>query len=64
MVRLTFLYFNYSEFDKLKAVYEALDGMLRQGMFYSRRILFNYYANSVLLHSSSTCCSRPRNSAT
>ena len=51
VVRLTFLYFNYSEFDKLKAVYEALDGLLRQGMFYSRRILFNYYANSVLLHS-------------
>lgn len=51
VVRLTFLYFNYSEFDKLKAVYEALDGLLRQGMFYSRRVLFNYYANSVLLHS-------------
>ena len=31
-------------------MYEALDGLLRQGMFYSRRILFNYYANSVLLH--------------
>jgi hypothetical protein len=51
VVRLTFLYFNYSEFDKLKAVYEALDELLRQGMFYSRRILFNYYANSVMLHS-------------
>ena len=51
VVRLTFLYFNYSEFDKLKAVYEALDALLRQGMFYSRRILFNYYANSVMLHS-------------
>ncbi|WP_426059771.1 TonB-dependent receptor plug domain-containing protein [Hymenobacter sp. B1770] len=50
-MRLTFLYFNYSEFDKLKAVYEALDKLLRQGVFYSRRILFNYYANSVMLHS-------------
>jgi hypothetical protein len=51
VVRLTFLYSNYSEFDKLKAVYDALDGLLRQGVFYSRRILFNYYANCVMLHS-------------
>ncbi|KUG08213.1 hypothetical protein [Solirubrum puertoriconensis] len=51
VVRLTFLYFNYREFDKLKTVYDALDGLLRQGVFYSRRILFNYYANCVLLHS-------------
>ncbi|QDA58773.1 hypothetical protein [Hymenobacter jejuensis] len=51
VVRLTFLYFNYSLFDKLKEVYNALDEMLKQGAFYSRRILFNYYANCVLLHS-------------
>lgn len=51
VVRLTFLYFNYSAFDKLKEVYDALDVLLKQGVFYSRRILFNYYANCVLLHS-------------
>ncbi|TGE16607.1 hypothetical protein E5J99_09525 [Hymenobacter elongatus] len=51
VVRLTFLYFNYSAFDKLKVVYDALDMLLRQGVFYSRRILFNYCANCVLLHS-------------
>jgi hypothetical protein len=51
VVRLTFLYFNYSAFDQLKEVYDALDSLLKQGVFYSRRILFNYYANCVLLHS-------------
>lgn len=51
VVRLTFMYFNYREFSKLKALYEDLDMMLKKGVFYARRILFNYYANSVLLHS-------------
>jgi hypothetical protein len=51
VVRLTFMYFNYREYDKLKEVYDALDVMMKQGGFYSRRILFNYYANCVLLHS-------------
>ena len=51
VVRLTFMYFNYREYDKLKDLYEDLDKMLKKGMFYARRILFNYYANSVLIHS-------------
>lgn len=51
VVRLTFLYFNYAQLDQLKAVYTALDELLKQGVFYSRRILFNYYANCLLLHS-------------
>jgi len=50
-VRLTFMYFNYREYDKIKPLYDALDSLLRQGVFYSRRILLNYYANCVLLHS-------------
>lgn len=51
VVRLTFMYFNYREFDKLKEVYDDLDKMFHEGTFYSRRILLNYYANRVLLHS-------------
>ncbi|MEM7549373.1 MAG: hypothetical protein AAF363_06860 [Bacteroidota bacterium] len=51
VVRITFMYLNYREFDKLKVVYDDLDKMFHQGTFYSKRILINYYANSVLLHS-------------
>ncbi len=50
-VRLTFMYFNYREYEKIKPLYDRLDQLLRQGVFYSRRILLNYYANCVLLHS-------------
>lgn len=51
VVRLTFLYFNSREFNKLKQVYDQLDVLLSQGMFYTRRILYNYYANRLMLHS-------------
>ena len=51
VVRLTFMYFNYREYEKLSKLYEQLDILLSQGKFYSRRILFNYYANSLLLYS-------------
>lgn len=51
VVRLTLLYINYREFDKLRAVYDALDEVFRRGEFYSRRLLVNYYANRLILHS-------------
>ncbi len=51
VVRLTFLYFNSREFNKLKQVYDQLDVLLAKGMFYTRRILYNYYANRLMLHS-------------
>lgn len=51
VVRLTFMYLNYREFDKLKVIYDDLDQMFHEGTFYSRRILLNYYSNRVLLHS-------------
>ena len=51
IVRLTLIYFNYKEYDKLDTIYNDLDGMMRDGQFYSRRILLNYYANRVMLHS-------------
>ncbi|MDX2283497.1 MAG: hypothetical protein NW241_05015 [Bacteroidia bacterium] len=53
IVRLTFIYLNYRQFDRLLPQYEVLDGLLRRGTFYSRRILVNYYANRVLLHTRS-----------
>lgn len=51
VVRLTFLYFNSREFDKLKDVYDQLHKLLSAGKFYTRRILYNYYANRLMLHS-------------
>lgn len=50
VVRLTFLYFNTREFTRLQEVYDELDALLSQGLFYTRRILYNYYANRLMLH--------------
>jgi hypothetical protein len=51
VVRLTFLYYNYREFDKLKSIYDTLDKMFKADIFYSKRILANYYANRAMMHS-------------
>jgi hypothetical protein len=51
IVRLTLIHFNYREYEKLDQLYNDLDKMMRTGLFYSRRILLNYYANRVMLHS-------------
>ncbi|HMM11958.1 MAG TPA: hypothetical protein PKE03_07690 [Bacteroidales bacterium] len=51
IVRLTFMYYNYKEYDKLLELYRQLDQLINSGIIYSRRILANYYANLVLVHS-------------
>ena len=51
VIRLTFLYINYREFDHLKEIYDELDRMYERGENYSRRLLVNYYANRLILHS-------------
>ncbi|GAB1404662.1 MAG: hypothetical protein PHX54_08345 [Lentimicrobiaceae bacterium] len=51
IVRLTLIYFNYKEYDKLDKIYDDLDVLMQNGEFYSRRILLNYYSNRVMLHS-------------
>lgn len=50
-IRLVFLYFNYKEYDKAERVFDQIDNYFKEGQMYSRRILFNYYANRVILHS-------------
>lgn len=50
-VRLVFLYFNYKEYDKATKVFDQINTFFKRGQMYSRRILFNYYANRVILHS-------------
>lgn len=51
VVRLTFLYYNYRDFDKLRLIYDMLDKMFKEDIFYSKRILANYYANRAMMHS-------------
>lgn len=50
-VLLAFMYTNYNENDKLKVVFDQIDTYFSQGEMYSRRLLSNYYASRVLLHS-------------
>ncbi|MCB0548553.1 MAG: hypothetical protein KDD19_13310 [Phaeodactylibacter sp.] len=50
LVRLTFVYFNYRQFEKLREKYNYIDQLFKNGQYYSRRILLNYYGNRVMLH--------------
>ncbi len=50
-VRLTFLYYNYREFENLRVVYDELDKLFKTDVFYSKRILANYYSNRAMMHS-------------
>lgn len=50
LVRLTFLYFNYKQFGPLREKFDAYDALLTRGIYYSRRLLINYYSNRLLLH--------------
>lgn len=50
-VLLAFIYTNYNENDKLKVIFDQIDYYFSLGQMYSRRVLSNYYASKVLLHS-------------
>lgn len=51
LVRLTFIGFNYHNYDRVLAHFDYLDQSFLAGQHYSRRILANYYGNRLLLHS-------------
>lgn len=51
VVRLTILYYTNRVFDKLRIVYDNLDVIFKTEVFYSSRILANYYANRAMMHS-------------
>lgn len=51
LVRLTFIGFNYHNYDRVLAHFDYLDESFQEGRNYSRRILANYYGNRLLLHS-------------
>ncbi len=50
-VLLAFLYTTTKNARKLQEIFELIDGYFTLGDLYSRRILYNYYSNSVLLYS-------------
>ncbi|RSK41887.1 hypothetical protein [Mangrovimonas spongiae] len=50
-ITLAFLYTNYNESAKLKLLFDEIDGYFSSGYMYSRRLLSNYYASRVLMHS-------------
>jgi hypothetical protein len=50
-VRLTILYYTNREFERLFSIYEHLDTQFRTSVFYSKRILANYYHNRAMMHS-------------
>lgn len=51
VVRLVFLYYNYKDYHRLIGIFEYLEEMFKNGKLYSPRILANYYANRLLVHS-------------
>lgn len=50
-VRLTFMFYNYREFEQLRTLYDELDVLFKSDLFYSKRVLANYYSNRAMMHS-------------
>lgn len=50
LVRLTFLFLNYRRYDNLLDKFDYLDTRFKEGKYYSKRILLNYYHNRMLVH--------------
>jgi hypothetical protein len=49
-IRLSYYHYRISNFYELKKVYVYLDKQFEKNLFYSKRILANYYANRALMH--------------
>ncbi len=52
MVQLSFISFNYRKYDLLSEKMDFLEEKFKQGQYYSRRILANYYNSRLMLHNS------------
>jgi hypothetical protein len=50
-VRITYIYYNYREFDLLRVIYNELNEEIHTDIFYSKRVLANYYGNRAMMHS-------------
>jgi hypothetical protein len=51
IVRLTIYFYNTRQFDKQLELYQHLDNVFKTPLFYSKRLLANYYANRAMMHS-------------
>lgn len=51
LVRLVFIAHNYRKYDFLREKFDYLDKKLTLGLYYSKRLLLNYYNNRLMLHS-------------
>jgi hypothetical protein len=51
IVRLTIYFYNTRQFEKQLEVYRHLDNVFKTPLFYSKRLLANYYANRAMMHS-------------
>jgi hypothetical protein len=51
IVRLTIYFYNTRQFDKQLELYTHLDAQFKTPLFYSKRLLANYYANRAMMHS-------------
>ena len=51
LVRLVFISHNYRTYDLLRSKFDYLDKKLAEGLYYSKRLLLNYYNNRLMLHS-------------
>ncbi len=51
LVRLVFISHNYRKYDMLREKFDHLDRLFSRGIYYSRRLLLNYYSNRLMLHS-------------
>ncbi len=49
-IRLIFIAYNYRRFDLLPDKLDHLEGLFREGRFYSKRILLNFYSQRLLMY--------------
>lgn len=50
LIRLIFIAYNYRRFDLLPDKFDKQEQLLREGTFYSRRILLNFYSQRLLMY--------------
>ena len=50
-ILLAFMYNNTGDLEKLRQIFDKIDGFFNKGALYCRRLLYNYYSSRVLLHS-------------
>ncbi|MCB0633010.1 MAG: hypothetical protein R2824_02815 [Saprospiraceae bacterium] len=51
LVRLVFVCHNYRKYDLVREKFDYLDQKLSEGLYYSKRLLVNYYSNRLMMHS-------------